>query len=371
MDIGIIRRDFPITRRFVYMNNASSAPMPISSIKAMTDFMLFESEHGPDSRLVSERIKELMQDTRRRLSKLLRCKEKEIIFTQSTTDGINFVSKGLRLKRGDNIIIRDGIHEHPSNYIPWALLDVEIRRLSIDENGSIDLDELKDMIDDNTKIIALSHALFNTGLILPVEDVAKIAKEYNIPFFIDAAQTVGCLDLDLNKLDCNFLSFTGSKWLCGPSGIGIFYCRKDSQDLLEPLVSSLESHHLIDDKILPKDIPTKFEGSFRNYVGIAGFNASLRYIMNVGINNIRERNIKLANMLREGLSHLKLYGPEEDSKRTSIISFDADVDSTIRKLEDNNIIFAKRDVSGKNIVRASPHFFNDEQEVMKVLKIIK
>ena len=371
MDIDIIRRDFPITRRFIYMNNASSAPMPISTIKAMTDFMLFESEHGPDSRLVSERIRELMLDTRRRLSKMLRCKEEEIIFTQSTSDGINFVSKGLKLKKSDNIIIRDGIHEHPSNYIPWAILDVEVRRLSIDENGSIDMDELRSMIDDNTRLIVLSHALFNTGLMLPVEEVARIAKEHNIPFFVDAAQTVGCLDVDLNKMDCNFLSFTGSKWLCGPSGVGVFYCRKDSQDLLEPLISSLESYHIIDEKVLAKDIPERFEGSFRNYVGIAGLNASLRYIMNVGIKNIRARNIMLANMLREGLEDFKVYGPEEDEKRTSIVSFDADVDNLLQKLDSNDIIFAKRDVSGKNIVRASPHFFNDEQEVMKALSIIK
>ncbi|RMF30889.1 MAG: aminotransferase class V-fold PLP-dependent enzyme [Candidatus Nitrosothermus koennekii] len=374
MDIGVIRRDFPITRRLIYMNNASSAPMPISSIKAITDYILFESEHGPDSRIVSDRIEEITIDTRRRLSKMLRCKEEEIIFTQSTTDGINFVSQGLRLKKGDNIIIRDSIHEHPSNYIPWARLEdrCEVRRLNIDEDGSIDLEELEELIDDNTKVIALSHALFNTGLILPVEEVGKIAKKYNVPFFIDAAQTVGCLDVDLSKIDCNFLSFTGSKWLCGPSGIGVFYCRKDSQDMLEPLLSGFESMFVKDDKLLLKDIPDRFEAGFRNYIGIVGLNASLKYIMNVGIDNIRERNMRLADMLREGLKDKKVYGPEEDHKRTSIVSFALDdVDSAIEKLEKNNIIFAKRDISGKNIVRASPHFFNDEREVLEALNVIR
>ena len=378
MDITI-RRDFPNVGKVIYMNNASNSPMPITSIKASMDFMLFASENGPDSTLVNDRIEELFIDTRRRLARLLNCKEEEIVFTQSTTDGINFVSNGLRLEEGDNIIIRDSNHEHPSNYIPWAMLErkgIEVRRLRIGEHGSIDIDELKDRIDGNTRLIAISHVLFNTGLILPIEDISKIAKEHNIPLFIDAAQSVGCMNVDLARINCNFLAFPASKWLCGPSGIGVFYCRKDSQDMLEPIEYGLESCHINNDEILMKDMPDRFEAGFRNYSGLAAFNASLKYIMNISISKIRSIDIKLANMLRDGLKDMnaKVYGPDEEDERNSIVSFTLDnrsVDEILDKLYMNNIIFAKRDILGKNIVRASPHFFNTEQEIANALEIIR
>ncbi len=376
MDIDVIRNDFPSIGRTIYMNNASSAPMPISSIKAMMDLMLLLSEHGPDSRVAYDRINELLIDTRKRLAKMLNCNEQEIVFTQSTTDGINFVSKGLRLREGDSIVIGDARYEHPANYIPWIRLEgngVKIKRLTINDDYSLDLEGLREMIDDSTKLIAMSHVSFNTGLILPVEEVSKIAREYSIPFFIDAAQSVGALEVDLAKIDCNFLSFPASKWLCGPSGIGVFYCKKSSQELLEPLLVGLNSTFVTNDKILLKDIPERFEAGFRNYAGIAAFNSSLRYVMNLGIDNIRKRDMDLARILREGLrDSVMLYGSEKEDCMTSIVSFATrDVDYMLNRLESEYIILAKRDIGGKNIVRASPHFFNNEEEAMKVVRFIK
>lgn len=376
MDIDIIRKDFPLTRRIIYMNNASTSPMPLSSIKAATDFMMLLSEYGPDSRFSSERINELIIDTRRKLARILNASEEEIIFTHSTTEGINIVSRGLKLKKGDNIIIRDGNHEHMSNYIPWVKLEelgVEVRRLSIGEHGSINLDELESKIDDNTRLIALTHILYNTGLILPVEEVSKIARKYSIPFFIDAAQSVGSIEVDLKKIGCDFLSFPASKWLCGPTGIGVFYCKKERQDMLEPLVYGPGSAFIRDERVILNTIPTRFEGGFRNYIGIAAFNASLKYIMNVGINNIRKRNIQLANMIRDELKdRLTIYGPEDEKMRNSIVSFSVnDINNLIEKLESNNIVVAKREIAGKNIVRVSPHFFNDEREVNYLTRTIK
>lgn len=360
----MIRRDFPITKRMIYMNNASSSPMPIMSIKAATDFMLTLAEYGPDSTSSISRIEELMLDTRKVISKMLNCNEQEIIFTHSTTEGINIVSKGLKMK--GKILIRDGIHEHPANYIPW--IRNEVVRLKIDEHGFIDLDEVKEKIVES-KLVVLSHILFNTGAILPVEEVSKIAREYNVSFFIDAAQSVGAIEVDLKKIGCDFLSFPASKWLCGPSGIGVFYCKKEKQDLLEPLIDG--NSYIIDDKIVLSDIPARFEAGFRNYAALAAFNSSLKYILSIGISNIRERNMKLARILREGLRDRKIYGPHEAEKRSSIVSFnDNNIDDLLTKLERAGIIFAKRDIMGKNIIRASPHFFNDEQEISRSLSII-
>jgi len=381
IDINVLGSDFPIIKKIAYMNNASNAPMPFYSIKAMTDFLVECSVNGPDSPTVLEDVEHRMQEARNDIAKLINCRPEEVIFTQSTTEGINYVANGLPLKKGESIIIRDGDHEHPANYVPWMRLKekgVDVKKLEIDDNGLFDLNKLEERIDSKTKLVAISHALFNTGSILPVEKVCKITASKKAMFFLDAAQTVGCLPVDVKKINCDFASFTGSKWLCGPMGTGIFYCSKDASDKLEPLESGGESAFVLEsEKVSYRDMPQKMQAGFRNWVGIVGLAASVRYITRVGINIIRERNMHLANMLREELTKLPnvtVYGPEDESMRTSVLSFNigkVEAGNVVKKLEENGIIFAKRDISRKKVVRASPHFFNQTHEIQKAVDVIK
>ena len=224
----------------------------------------------------------------------------------------------------------------------------------------------------------LSHALFNTGAILPVEEIGKILSEKNIPYFVDAVQTVGSIDdVDVNKINCNFMSFNGSKWLCGPMGMGVFFCRRDSSDLIEPLQVGGESAIFHENKIVHKEMPARFQAGFRNWSGVAGLEASMIYLKKIGMKTIRERNIMLANLLREEISKINgatLYGPEKEEKRTSIVSFsiqDKDSKNLVANLEKQNMILAVRDIFTKKIVRASPHFFNTESEIQAVVDAIK
>jgi len=380
-DITVLRADFPIIKRIAYMNNASNAPVPFSTIKAMTDFLIQCSENGPDSPTVLDDVEHRMQEARKDVAKLINCEPEEVIFTQSTTEGINYVANGLALKKGENIIIRDGDHEHPANYVPWMRLKekgIEVKKLEIDDNGFFDLDNLDKKIDSRTKLVAVSHALFNTGAILPAEKVGEIAENKKIKLCLDAAQTVGCFPVDVKKLKCDFMAFTGSKWLCGPMGTGIFYCSKDVSAEIEPLQSGGESAFVLEgDKFSHRDMPQKMQAGFRNSVGIVGLAASVRYITRTGINIIREKNMKLANMLRQELMKLQnvtLYGPEDENMRTSVVSFNVgtvEPSTVVKKLEDNGIIFAKRDISRKKIVRASPHFFNQMDSIQKAVDVIK
>ncbi|MGI0028058.1 MAG: aminotransferase class V-fold PLP-dependent enzyme, partial [Nitrosopumilaceae archaeon] len=290
--------------------------MPISSIKAMTDFLVSYNEMGPDSKKADSYVTEKFFLARKTISHLIKCKPDEVIFTQSTTDGVNMVASGLKLKQTSNTIIRDSNHEHPANHYPWVRLaeKLEVRNLKVNNVGYFDLEELRKIIDNNTGLVVLSHALFNTGAILPVEQIGNILAEKNIPYFIDAAQTVGCLeDVDVNKIKCNFMSFNGSKWLCGPMGTGIFFCKKESGEMLEPLQVGGESAIFHEDKIVYKEMPAKFQAGFRNWAGIAGLEASIVYLLRLGLENVRKKNIKLANMMREELSRIPgviLYGPD-------------------------------------------------------------
>jgi len=381
IDNSVMSTDFPIVKRIAYMNNASNAPVPFYTIKAMTDFLIECSENGPDSPTMLDDVERRMQEARKDVAKLINCEPEEIVFTQSTTEGINYVANGLALKKGENIIIRDGDHEHPANYVPWMRLKekgIEVKKLDIDDNGFFDLDKLEAKIDSKTKLVAISHALFNTGAILPVERVGEIVESKKARFCLDAAQTVGCYPVDVKKLKCNFMAFTGSKWLCGPMGTGIFYSSKDASAEIEPLQSGGESAFVLEgEKFSHKDMPQKMQAGFRNWLGIVGLAASVRYITRTGINNIREKNMQLANTLRQELMKLPnvtLYGPEEEEMRTSVVSFNVgnvEPSTVVKKLEENGIIFAKRDISRKKIVRASPHFFNQMDSIQKAVHVIK
>ena len=374
-----ISDDFPNSDK-IYLNNASVSLMPSQSIEAMREFLISYNSMGPDSKDSEPFVIEKLQNTRKIIAKIISCQPDEIVLTQSTTDGINIVSNGLSFIDNSNIIIRGMAHEHHSNFYPWIKLKekVSIKNLPIDKNGFFKLNDLESYIDNNTKLVSISHALYNTGAILPVEEIGKILQD-KIPFFIDSAQTIGCIDdIDVSKIKCNFMSFNGSKWLCGPMGTGLFYCNRKSSELLEPTTIGGESAIIYDETSLAfKELPDKFQTGFRNYVGIVGLESSANYLLNFGMKNIREKNQYLSNLFREELSKIPnmiLYGPEDPKNRTSIVSFNIeglDSQEIVNKLEKQNIVLAVREIMEKKIVRASPHFFNTESEMLQVIDAIK
>ena len=374
-----ISEDFPNSGK-IYLNNASVSLMPLQSIEAMKDFLISYNSIGPDSINSEPFVTEKLQNTRKIIAKIINCQPEEIILTQSTTDGINIVANGLSFEQNSNLIIRGFSHEHHANFYPWLRLQnkTKIRNLSIDKNGFFDFNELETFLDSNTKLVAISHALYNTGSILPVEKIGNMLENHTT-FFIDSAQTVGCIgNFDVTKIKCDFMSFNGSKWLCGPMGTGLFYCNKKSQELLEPMTIGGESAMIYDNtNLIFKDIPDKFQTGFRNYVGMVGLESSANYLLKFGMENIRKKNLYLSNLLREELSKIKniiLYGSEIPQERTSIVSFNIDGHDPqiiVKKLEKQNIVLAVREILEKKIVRASPHFFNTESEILRVIDVIK
>jgi len=374
-----ISNDFSHSNK-IYLNNASVSLMPTQSIEAMKEFLISYNSIGPDSKDSELFVTEKLQNIRKIIAKIISCQPDEIVLTQSTTDGINFVANGLSFDDKSNIIIRGMGHEHHANYYPWIKLKekISVKNLPIDKNGFFKLDDLESFIDNNTKLVALSHALYNTGSILPVEKIGKIL-DNKIPFFIDSAQTVGCIgEMDVSKIKCNFMSFNGSKWLCGPMGTGLFYCNRESSELIKSMTVGGESAIIYDETNLAfKELPDKFQTGFRNYVGMVGLESSARYLLNFGMKNIRKKNLYLSNLFREELSKIQniiLYGPDDPNQRTSIVSFNLkghDSKEIVDKLEKQNIILAVREIMEQKIIRASPHFFNTESELLQVIDKIK
>ena len=379
MNFDSISEEFQTDK--IYLNNASVSVMPKISIEAMKQFLVSYSEMGPDSPESEIFINELWDKTRSAVSKLVKCQPEEIIITQSVTDGINIVANGMNFSKDSNIVIRGGEHEHHANYFPWLRLGktVDVRSLPINKNGGFTDLDLKNSIDKKTRLVALSHGLYNSGLILPVKEIGEQLQKENIPYFLDTAQTVGCIgDFDFSDTGCNFMSFNASKWLCGPMGTGVFYCNKKSSGMLEPLSVGGESADSDKDGRLEyKELPEKFQAGFRNYVGLAGMESSITYLQRLGLDSIRKHIMRLSNLFIDEIgkiSESRIYGPDGESDRTSIVSFDIgknDPEAIVSELARKGIIIAKREIFEKPILRISPHIFNTEDEILKLVEELK
>ncbi len=411
-----IQGDFLISKKKIYLNNGSIGPVPISTIKAITDFYLRYSEQGPDSNEFNEYLDNLKKETRKRVADLINCNNDEIIFTQSTTEGINFITNGIAWNKKDRILLRNSKNEHYSNYLPWIKVAND-KKLIIDnfpEQKENFIKDFKDLIESKVpKIVTTSHVMYNDGSITPLEKMGNIIKNQKskILFSIDGAQSVGAINVDVKKIKCDFLSFPAFKWICGPLGIGILYVNKKAMDDLEPIFVGAGSAKLEAEK---KDIdnidklseirkgygegggrvgeekegaklkfykyPEKYHATFRNYPGLAGLESSIRYLLRLGISNIYRKNKKLAGIFREEIIKIKditVHESFEEDLRSSMICFSFKKNNNnrakilVEKLQEKGIILAEREIGLKKIVRASPHFYNTEEEIIKTTNEIK
>ena len=379
MNFDSISEEFQTDK--TYLNNASVSVMPKTSIEAMKQFLIDYSEMGPDSPESEIFIKGLWEKTRTSIAKVVKCNPDEIIITQSVTDGINIVANGMKFENDSNIIIRGGEHEHHANYFPWLKLQkkIDVRSLPVDENGGFGNSDLKKVLDEKTKLVALSHGLYNSGLILPVKEIGNELQKENIPYFLDTAQTVGCIgEFDFADTGCDFMSFNGSKWLCGPMGTGVFYCKRESSDLLEPSNIGGETAETNENgELTYKELPDRFQAGFRNYVGLAGMESSVTFLQNLGWNNIRNHIISLSNLFIDEIgkiSESKVFCPENESERTSIVSFEIakqDPEKIVSELAQKGIIVAKREIYEKPVLRISPHIYNTKDEILSLVEELK
>ena len=379
MNFDSISEEFQTDK--TYLNNASVSVMPKTSIEAMKQFLIDYSEMGPDSPESEIFIKGLWEKTRTSIAKVVKCNPDEIIITQSVTDGINIVANGMKFENDSNIIIRGGEHEHHANYFPWLKLQkkIDVRSLPVDENGGFEYSDLKKVLDEKTKLVALSHGLYNSGLILPVKEIGKELQKENIPYFLDTAQTVGCIgEFDFADTGCDFMSFNGSKWLCGPMGTGVFYCKRESSDLLEPSNIGGETAETNENgELTYKELPDRFQAGFRNYVGLAGMESSVTFLQNLGWNNIRNHIISLSNLFIDEIGKIpesKVFCPEDESERTSIVSFEIekqDPEKIVSELAQKGIIIAKREIYEKPVLRISPHIYNTKDEILSLVEELK
>jgi cysteine desulfurase / selenocysteine lyase len=400
-----ISTDFYITKKRIYLNNGSISPLPISSIKSITDFNIRYSEVGPDSKEFTGYLDELKLETRKRVAGLLNGHEDEIIFTQSTTEGINMISNGLTWKGNDKLLIRNSLNEHFSNYLPWIKLSAEknlqVRTFPEEKVGIYGESLIENFTSiyekGSFKLVSTSHVIYNDGSITPIEKMGNIIKKSNKDtlFSIDGAQSVGSMITDVKKMKCDFLTFPSFKWLCGPLGVGILYVKKQVMEDLSPMFIGSGTAELVSLKNKNGKInknkkswestknhkyPEKYHATFRNFPGLAGLEASLRYLLRIGIDNIFQRNKYLASILRQELkkmNELVLHEAASEDFRSSLVSFSFRKQNNDRiqklnaRLQEEGVILAERELGTRKILRASPHFYNSEDEMVRTGNTIK
>lgn len=274
-----------------------------------------------------------------------------MIFTYNTTDSLNLAIKGT-LKKGDHVITTS--MEHNSVIRPLmhlAEMEIETTIVSADSQGLLDPMDIEKSIRPNTRLIVTTHASNVTGSLMPIEEIGKIARNYGIYYLLDAAQTAGCLPIDLGKLPVDLVAMPGHKGLLGPQGTGVLYIREgvDLKQIREGGTGS-QSESIYQ----PDFLPDRYESGTLNTPGIAGLGAGIEYILNKGQHKIMAHITNLEKLFVNAFSQMegvKIYGPTNIKLRTGIISINIwDRDSR----EIVNILSQKYNIATRGSLHCSP-----------------
>jgi selenocysteine lyase/cysteine desulfurase len=315
-----------------------------------------------------------MDQTRKSLASLINANPEEIVFTTNTTEGTNIVASSLGLNKKDNVVWDD--LEYNSNKLVWLNLQrkngVENRILK-GNNGSVNIDDYGNVLDENTRVVSLSLVAHNSGYRYDARQMANLAHENGAYLHVDACQAVGAFQIDVKESEIDFLTCGTYKWLLGPIGLAFLYIRGDLIPKLEPLYQGwmqVEEWSKDPKKIVDKHFETaqKYQTGTIHFQGVYEFNAALSFIQEVGLNQIEKHNFALSKKLWNMLSDLgmKMYTPE--GMMSSIVTCRASNSLKVGKfLADNNIIVTARE----DLIRFSPHFFNIETEIEHTVEMLK
>jgi cysteine desulfurase/selenocysteine lyase len=333
--INKIREDFPILRQMVYgrplvyFDNAASTQKPVQVIRAITGY--YETDNCNIHRgvhFLSQRATEAYEDTRKLVQRFINAASScEIIFTKGTTESINLVASSFGkqyISPGDEVLI--SIMEHHSNIVPWQQMCVErgakVKFIPIHENGELDMYAFRKMVNEKTKLIAITHVSNVLGTVNPVKEIITYAHTYNIPVLIDGAQSISHLGADMHDLDCDFYCFSGHK-MYAPMGIGVLYGKEKFLEALPPYQSGGEMiKEVYTDHTTFNELPFKFEAGTPNVEGVYGLRAAILYLQGLGLDNIRNYEQEILNYATDKLTamgDIRIIGTAKE--KISLISF--------------------------------------------------
>lgn len=385
------REDFPmLTKDIIYFDNGATTFKPKSVIDATEYYYkdICANAHRGDYD-ISYKVDVSYEGARKKVADFINANREEVIFTSGATDSLNMIVNGFfayNLEPGDEVLIT--LSEHASNVLPWFNLvqknGIIVNYIELDSNLHVTMNNVISAITPNTKVISLAAITNVVGDERPIKEICKYAHERNIFVVVDGAQSVPHTKTDVKDMDCDFLAFSAHK-MCGPTGVGILYGKKE---LLEELIPTNlgggmnESFDSVESVYL-KELPTRLEAGTPNIAGVIGLAAAIDYLNSIGMENIKLYEMKLKKYLVKKLKdipHIKIVNEECDS---GIVAFNVDdifpqdVAYYLNKYHvcvragNHCAKMLKNAIGVKNTVRVSLYFYNSEQEIDKLVSLLK
>ncbi len=394
-----IRADFPmIQSEFekgrIYFDSAATSFKPKCVIDKVVEYYTKESAniHRGDYDL-SYQVSSEYETVRKLCAKFLNAKsENEIVFTSGASSSLNLVAYGYGQKflKADDIILSTEA-EHASNILPWfkvsEVTGARIEYIPLDKEGIFDLEAYKKVLSDlgnKIKVVTLAHVSNVLGNIVPIKEVTRLAHEVGAVVVCDGAQSVPHIKVDVQDLDVDFLCFSSHKML-GPSGVGVLYGKYELLDVMDPFMLGGGSNARFDicGNILLKNPPFKFEAGTPCVEGVLGFGEALKYLMDIGMENVEEEGRELHKYFLEEmlkLDNVIVYNPKSE---TSIVTFnvkDIFAQDVACYLNSQGIAVRSGNhcakillnvIGASETIRASLYLYNTKEEVDRAIEVIK
>jgi cysteine desulfurase/selenocysteine lyase len=372
MDPLEARNLFPLLDHYIHMNHAGVSPMSQrarAAIEQVVDASINRPYRDGWAQDEADRVREL-------IARLINASAESIALTRSTGHGISLLAQGLDWKAGDNVV--GAVGEYPANVYPWMALatrQVEYRQ-AMPVDGRVKPEHVFALVDARTRVVALSHVEFWNGYRVDVETIGAECRRRGIVFAVDVMQSVGALQVDVGRLPVDFCAAGGGKWLIGPFGIGFLFCAPTLLERIRPVVvgaTSVAGNNYFNYDLTFAPGARRFEESVVSVLITAAFGAALDLLLEVGPEVIEDRVLNLATRLAEGLSgsgcEIVEPWPRTRAESSGIVSFrkpGTKPQAVLRDLTAAHVIARIH----QDFVRLSPHFYNTEEEVDRVLEVL-
>ena len=386
IDVAAVRADTPACERVLHFNNAGASLMPDPVFNAITAHLELERDIGgyEAENLARDKLESLYNE----FAALLACKPQEIAFVENATRAWDMAFYGLRLEKGDRVLTHGS--EYVSNFL--ALLQraerrgFEIDLVPSDASGQIDVEAMEALIGPRTRLIALTHVPTQGGLVNPAEAVGRIARKYDLIYMLDACQSVGQIDLDVNKIGCHILSGTGRKFLRGPRGTGFLYVATGIVDQIEPPFIDMRAANWTGNSSYEFAAGARRFENWESFVaGRVGLACAVRYTRDIGLSSIEKYVTQLAATLRDALSQVPGVTVQDlGRKKCGIVTFqkqgetasklaarllEKGINVSVTDLYSARLDFTERGLD--ELLRASVHDFNTENEIDRFVEAVK
>jgi len=364
MTVKEARAQLPITKKYVYLNHAATGPVPKSVIEAVRSFTA-DKLYGD---LSWESWEEIAERTREAVAELLNARAEEIALVPNTSEGLGIVGNGLNYKAGENIVTSN--LEFTSNLFVWQALckryKLEFRAVTA-KKESLELNDFQELIDEKTRLVAVSHVQFSNGFKVDLKKLSRIAHENDAFMITDAVQSVGQMQVDVKQLDVDFLACSGYKWLLSPIATGFLYVKKNLIESIHPSIVGYRSDQSPENfafrPFKAAKSARRFEHGQLNFPGFAGMLEAIRFLRRHRIQRVETRIHKLTDQIADAvpkIPHVRFVSALEENHRSGIVKLSCrNPDLVERRLRKKRIIISVR-AGG---LRISPHFYNTEDEI--------